>query len=153
MGLQWVSQFCSQAKFVLKQDDDIVVDYFQFVTKLEDQYAKSLSEALVGFKQMGLRPQRNPKSKWFVSKEDYPLEEYPDFLSGWAFATTPWVAGILARLSRDSKFFWIDDIWITGILAWKANFKLLSLNSLYTMYVEHIECCVKNPSQTRGEFD
>ena len=39
---------------------------------------------------------------------------------------------------------WIDDVWITGILAAKANLELKSLNSFYTFYKEHIQCCVKN---------
>ena len=30
--------------------------------------------------------------------------------------------------------FWIDDVWITGMLASKVGVELISLNMFYTVY-------------------
>ena len=147
MGLQWVTQSCSQATLLLKQDDDIMVDYFQLLDKLRNQYKRSLDNAMIGYKHIGLKPQRNPKSKWFVSKDDFPADFYPDFLSGWAYVTSTIAAKALVMEALRSNLFWIDDIWLTGMVAPKANIALLSLNSFYTVYVEQIECCLQKEDE------
>ena len=38
--------------------------------------------------------------------------------------------------------FWIDDVWVTGLLSHSAGIELESLNPLYTVYVEHLKCCL-----------
>ena len=38
--------------------------------------------------------------------------------------------------------FWIDEVWGTGILSGSAGIELESLTPLYTVYVEHLKCCV-----------
>ena len=101
----------------------------------------------LGYKQMGLAPQRNPNNKWFVDESTYKGQTYPDFLSGWAWMTSPKTAEKIVRTASSSKvpFFWVDDVWITGMLAREAGGILLqSLNAFYTLYVEHIDCCVNS---------
>jgi hypothetical protein len=135
-------------RYLLKMDDDIMVDYFQLMAKLESRY-QDLDDILLGYKQIGLRPQRDPKSKWFVSRQDYPSESYPDFLSGWAYVTTPKTALKIAKEANQSDLFWIDDIWVAGMLASQSGIKLESLNNLYTVYVEHIECCLDHDDEDK----
>ena len=112
----------------------------------------SLDDVALGYKQMGLAPQRNPKSKWFVPESTFAGKTYPDFLSGWAWMTSPKTAEKLVRASMEIPFFWVDDVWITGMLARQAGgIMLQSLNTFYTLYVEHIECCL-NDSQKLCDF-
>ncbi len=133
-------------------DDDIMVDYYQLLAKLSSDY-KSLDNVALGYKQFGLAPQRNAKSKWFVSRSEFSGDTYPDFLSGWAWATSPATAAKLIELSGLEKFFWIDDLWVTGILTRKSgDIAIESLNTFYTVYAEHIECCV-DPAETNKLCD
>ena len=104
-----------------------------------------MDDVALGYKQIGLAPQRNPKSKWYVPESSFPGNAYPDFLSGWAWITSPKTADKLVRASKRVPFFWIDDVWITGMLAREAGgIALQSLNSFYTLYVEHVDCCINN---------
>ena len=150
MGLRWAANYCRNAEFVFKMDDDIAVDFFQFAVKVKADYGRELSAAenggvLLGYKQLGLTPQRNAKSKWFVNRDEFAGDVYPDFLSGWAWMTSTRTAQRLVNEAQNSKeVFWIDDVWVTGILAAKIDARLLSLNSLYTVYAEHLRCCVSS---------
>lgn len=122
-------------------DDDIMVDIFGLQIKLNNQYP-NLDNILLGYKQMGLLPQRSKNSKWFVSKEEFKQDIYPDFLSGWAWMTSPFTAKSLVNQAQVSDMFWIDDLWITGMLAHQIGAKIEALNSFYTVYLEHIKCCL-----------
>jgi len=47
-------------RFVLKSDDDIFVDIFALMQKVKDVYG-DLEGKLLGYKQMGLRPERDER--------------------------------------------------------------------------------------------
>ena len=60
---------------------------------------------------------RNKWSKWFVTKEEYKEAKYPDYCSGWAYVTNhKTVKSILEESKKVENHFWIDDVYITGIL-------------------------------------
>ena len=44
-------------------------------------------------------------------------ELYPDGCTGWLWITSPGTAGEIAQAAKVVKFFWIDDVWITGYIA------------------------------------
>ncbi len=158
VGFIVTHSFVVYHRHILKMDDDILVDLFQFMDqldkeKVDDAYDddKEDEEILVGYKQRALSPQRNPASKWFVSREEFSGDFFPDFLSGWAYALTPRAARSLVFEASSSgsipSFFWIDDLWVTGFLAVKVGAKLRAINHIYTVYAEHMRCCL----QTRDE--
>ena len=91
---------------------------------------------------MGLPVQRSPGWKWALSKEEFDEDFHPNFLSGWAYITTPNVARKLVNMSKRVPILWIDDVWITGVLASKAGILRKSFNVFYTFYKGHIQCCV-----------
>jgi len=59
------------------------------------------------------------------------------------FGTIGAVFDVLALWT--GEMFWIDDVWVTGVLAARAGIKLISLNSFFTVYSEHLKCCLQNP--------
>ena len=130
-------------------DDDIVIDFVrifqQFMATDNKELDSEFDNSLVGYIQMGLPVQRNVGWKWVLSKQEYDNDIHPNFLSGWAYLTTPNVARKLVNISKQTSLLWIDDVWITGILAAEANVELKSLNRFYTFYKEHIQCCVEDP--------
>ena len=136
-------------------DDDVVVDfiriYQQVVEENEKAFdGKTVKNMMFGYIQMGLPVQRSQGWKWALSKEEFDSDFHPTFLSGWAYVTTPNVAKKLVKISKEVPVLWIDDVWVTGILAGRANIQLKSLNMFYTFYNEHIQCCV---FETRIECD
>ena len=92
----------------------------------------------------GLPILRDVNNKWYASYEDIPLEGKPgeqcyptdcrydktssdqsenvscqltnhNFVcSGWLWITSPGTSGAIAEAAQQVKFFWIDDVWVTG---------------------------------------
>lgn len=48
-------------------------------------------------------------------------ELYPDDCTGWLWITSPGTASEIAKAAQIVKFFWIDDVWITGYIAKHLN--------------------------------
>lgn len=152
MGLQWVNTYCPQTKFIIKMDDDIIVDIYRFRSLLKSRY-EHRKMLILGLLQLLARPIRNPKSKWYVSQSDFAQETYPNFLSGWAYAMTIDAATKITNLSQRVSYFWIDDVYVTGVLAEGAKVKREGLNSLYTIHSEHMRCCIELPKHTEYYCD
>ncbi|XP_076041592.1 beta-1,3-galactosyltransferase 5-like [Oratosquilla oratoria] len=145
MGLQWVTKYCPQAKFIIKMDDDIVVDLFQFRHMLMSRY-KERDNLILGLVQYQAKPVRNKESKWYVTDEEYPAMFYPIFASGWVYAMTLDAAKKIVAESFKVPYFWIDDVFITGILAERVGVKREGANRFYTLHVDHLLCCVELPN-------
>lgn len=199
LALTWASSFCSRAKYILKMDDDMMVDLWGLAAMLreglvanskgvvisgqdfpkksafrgaetadavlkDERLARSawrtapgepqqklLSPASLwaaGLVQRGLAPQRN-HGKWHVSLEEYPKRLYPTFLSGWAYVITqPAAAAIMtAARARDHALpFWIDDVYMTGMLAATAGVARYALNQHYSLVTGAASCCLEGPT-------
>lgn len=156
MGLEWASTFCQNAKFVVKMDDDVLVDYFQLYEMLTKGelgtswgerdsfiFGKILSNQLV---------EREPTSKWFVPEKDFPQGEYPPYVSGWAYLTTITTIQDILKATQSENYFFIDDVFVTGILREKANrsIKLIDMDNHFTHYKGQLLCCVSVPQFTRS---
>ncbi|XP_059483707.1 beta-1,3-galactosyltransferase 5 isoform X2 [Neocloeon triangulifer] len=137
MSLQWAVQFCPQAKFLIKQDDDIAVD----LPRLLALAPSLVHQNMIGYVLDGMTPERH-KTKWRVSKTDWPSGHYPRFLSGWLYVTTPAVASkVLQVLGAD--FFWIDDMFITGVGSERAKVPLMDLSPHFAINSESVHCCLQ----------
>lgn len=89
----------------------------------------------------GIKPYRDTGSKWYVSKDLYAGDEYPDFCSGLAYLMKTHVATKIYSICDQSNFLWIDDVFVTGILRENYNcltnytgekqLDILSLNGRY----------------------
>ncbi|XP_043936465.1 beta-1,3-galactosyltransferase 5-like isoform X2 [Protopterus annectens] len=84
LAMKWVHQFCSSSSFVMKTDTDMFVNVF-YLTKLL-LWRKRISNFVTGFLKMNEKPIRIKTSKWYISKDEYPLEVYPTFCSGGLWA-------------------------------------------------------------------
>lgn len=71
--------------------------------------------------------------KWRLTIEDYPFETFPSYCSGIAYFLTPDVLKDLYRASKIVRpFLWIDDLFITGILAAQFPIHKHPLNFKFT---------------------
>ncbi|XP_077552364.1 beta-1,3-galactosyltransferase 5-like [Haemaphysalis longicornis] len=129
---QWLSKHgClnSSARFVVKLDDDIIIN----VVRL-DGYIRDLSTApiavsrnIYGARLRNLRPDRDNTSKWFVSTEEYPGDSYPVCCSGTAFLMRAPVLEALINASAHVSFFPLEDVYATGFLRQAANVSLVDI--------------------------
>jgi hypothetical protein len=86
-----------------------------------------------------MRVVRNPSSKWFVSYEEFRNDYYKKYCSGSAYLITPDLPPLLFNASLYTKFFWIDDYYITGLLREAVDADFQNYNSLYEVYPDLVE--------------
>lgn len=141
MGYKWVSENCPHAKYVIKMDDDIAVDIRGFLNLLQTTVLPERN-LLAGYILRNLPAIREPANKWYVTSHEYPDKLYPPFLSGWLYVTNPQTVKSLLRLSYDQKYLWIDDVFVTGILAKRARIRHYDLSKYFAVHAELLQCCI-----------
>lgn len=142
MGLHWAANNCKDIKYIMKMDDDIVVNIYGILEKLHLGMIEE--NFLTGYILKNMAPVREPANKWYVSKTEYTSSVYPDFVSGWLYITHPQVANRLIDYAESSReYFWIDDVFVTGILRQALNIKIQNISQFYTTDYRYLECCIK----------
>ncbi|KAG5307208.1 PREDICTED: beta-1,3-galactosyltransferase 5 isoform X1 [Acromyrmex echinatior] len=142
MGLQWAANNCKDVKYIMKMDDDIIVNIYGILEKLHSGMIEKNS--LTGYIMKDMIPVREPANKWYVSKAEYINNIYPDFVSGWLYITHPQIASRLINYAVSShEYFWIDDVFVTGILRQALNIKIQNISELFTTDYRYLECCIK----------
>lgn len=125
MELGWVGSHCPKVKVIAKIDDDIMLNVYnlaQFVRRNVD-----LTHSFYCFVMERKRPFRLLGTKWHVSEKEYPFKEYPTFCKGFGYLMSPEVARTLYAASRFKRFYWIDDVFVTGILSMGMGLTFLPL--------------------------
>lgn len=143
-GLKWAASFCSRATYILKTDDDILVNWYRlldYVHKVvEPQYG---GQGLILCNQwLRMKIIREKKSKWYIPEEDFPGEYFPPYCSGSAFLLSGDMAQAMYEASLETPFFWVDDYYITGALIKRLGVQHRRLNTAYIL----------NPSVAEGKF-
>lgn len=131
MGIKWISEFCTKSKFVLKIDDDVVVNTLVLIRFLKNRI--SLGYALnyyMGSLQKKAKIIRNNKSKWFISQDEYKSIFFPNYNQGPAYMFTTDLAQKLYTASLQTQFFRFEDVYI-GILANRIGARFLALNNYF----------------------
>jgi beta-1,3-galactosyltransferase 1 len=84
MGFKWASTYCSQAKFFLKVDDDVLVDSYSLMGYLESMInlAEPLTNTFMCLVQRNATVSRNPDNKYFMSCKEYSEDYYKTYCSG-----------------------------------------------------------------------
>ena len=122
--LKWVNLHCSSATFVLKSDDDMYVNVTNLLSALRRE-RESRPAFVLGHVFTGARPVLDKKSKWYTPKEDFDENVYPRYTSGTAYSMTLTAARRLYQASAQIPFFWLEDIYITGLCRRKADMEAL----------------------------
>ena len=112
LGLKWTMQYCPSAKLLLKSDDDMIINWPYL---LEEINKENMSRSIMGPYNEGSRVYRT--GKWKISREEYPLNFYPPYESGSAYIISADLIHELYALSEYVPHIFIDDVYITGILA------------------------------------
>jgi len=136
MGLKWVASHCQHAKFLLKSDDDIFINIFSLVSHLHRislQRGQPVRELLLCLVWYRMKVIRDPRSKWYISPTEFPGDFFPTYCSGSAFITTPDVASAMFNASFQVPFFWVDDFYVTGLLAREVGVSHQNFNSVYML--------------------
>lgn len=145
MGLRWAALACSHAKYIIKIDDDSVYDIYrvqEYLKKHQEENEKR--QFLAGYIFNHQPPIRLQADKHYVTQEEFPGEEFPKYLSGWLYLTNPRTARQLIKESLRKKFFWIDDTYVTGILAQDLSIEFVDLTWWFSANPDFLDCCVRD---------
>lgn len=116
--LNWAVNYCPQATYVIKLDDDVFVNIKRLgrhlVTNLGLNYANS-HMMHCGFIDRAL-PARSTKSKWYVDEFAYPYKYYPRYCEGYSYITNVPTLRLMHEQAKLIPQFWIDDVYVTGLL-------------------------------------
>lgn len=154
MGLRWAAQRCSHAKYIVKIDDDSVYDVYRvhtYLTKHEVVYQDR--SFLAGYIFQHQKPIRLEADKHYVTQEEYAGEEFPRYLSGWLYLTNPNTARQLVREAQKKKFFWIDDTYVTGMLAEDLSIEFIDLTVWFSANPDFLDCCVRDLKRFKWECE
>lgn len=155
MGLRYAASHpCLKPKYIIKMDDDIVVDLFHLIKYLKQHESKFAMDQhfLAGYIFRNVIPIREKQNKWFVSKDEFDGSMYPDYLSGWMYVTMPFTAKslVMAAADRTQPIFWIDDTWITGILRQKQQIPINDmLNDMFSANSQFLDCCLNDLKKSK----
>ncbi|XP_077510621.1 beta-1,3-galactosyltransferase 5-like [Amblyomma americanum] len=132
-GMRWVSDNCllSSTVTIVKMDDDILVNVFALSSYVSSLY---MPETTIHCSvHIGVRPLRNRTSKWYVSKKEYGPKVFPDYCAGAAVVMRPAVMRKLYEATSQVPFFWIDDVYVTGITAAVAGVPLVDIRKYFPL--------------------
>ena len=136
MGLKWISTYCMHAKFLFEIRRWYICEYVQlhclFESMLKDRGV--IKKLLLCYFWYRAPVVRDPKSKWYLSPIEYKPNRFPTYCSGSAFILTTDVAASMFKASFDTKFFWVDDLYITGFLAKKINITHKDIGSAHFQF-------------------
>ena len=137
-GLKWISHHCAHARFILKTDDDIFVNIFTLVAHLRSIFKQTdgvsaPSQLLLCLVWYHMKVVREPKSKWYIPYAEFREDFFPTYCSGSAFVLSADVVKDMYNASLHTPFFWVDDFYVTGLLAKKVGVVHRKFNSVYVL--------------------
>ena len=141
MAMKWISEYCKNAKLILKVDDDIITNPFIILRHLKSlkQHQVIKPKSVMCLVWVGMVVMRDKNSKWYLSKEDFKPDVFDKYCSGSAYLLTGDLPYQMYKTSFYIKFFWVDDYYITGMLAKGVNATYEFFNSLYIINSNLIE--------------
>lgn len=133
MAYQWTLSHCRHVTFVVKVDDDTIVNVFRLIEFLTsgDNILSPKNNVIYCSACVNHGPCRDERDKWFVSKSEYSQDKYPTYCEGFAYITTLDGMARIHNASLVTPVFWIDDVFVTGVLAKAAGVRHKQFQRFY----------------------
>ncbi len=125
MAYEWLTSHCRQAQFVVKTDDDVLVNIFQ-LTKVLDSFSSADFTSNNIWCTMGRNEStiKNVNSKFYASPKDFPNGIFPVHCQGVGYVTT---MGVIDRIADEISRSFLgrvcthEDVFMTGIVVRQIN--------------------------------
>lgn len=133
MALKWFSYHCASTPVMLKTDDDVFVNAPALMEYMRENVNGIRNRRnFVNCKVVhGATVKRSYRSKWRVSVREYANAVYPDYCPGFIVLYTSDIVEQLYRSAQTTKYFWIDDVHVTGTLREQVNATLSPFRDIY----------------------
>ncbi|CAH4017928.1 unnamed protein product [Pieris brassicae] len=111
--LKWASEKCSSVNYLLKTDDDILLNPWQ----LERIVQNRPDADLIGYRMVNAELDRHESRKWYLPSWLYPEEFVPEYLSGNAYLINGKHLKAMFYAAYEVPLINIEDIYITYLVA------------------------------------
>eukprot|EP00057_Strongylocentrotus_purpuratus_P016664 XP_011671138.1 PREDICTED: uncharacterized protein LOC105441590 [Strongylocentrotus purpuratus] len=144
MGLKWASKFCLNAAFVMKSDDDIMLNIVNLTADLNNAPMAARRNFVTGRKISGVRPIREVDSKWYTPESMFSDEKYPAYPEGHAYIMSADVAKMLYRVSTTVPIFPWEDVFV-GMCLQEIGLEI------YYLYAVNLNGCLHSSMNIRED--
>ena len=152
-GYHYMVENCNAFKYILKSDDDQAIDTFHLPLYLnhfipaQDSSKFYLCRVMSDIEEK--TPKRDLESKWYVPYSEYKHDLYPEYCAGWAYVTNIETMTSVLNASRNESYFWIDDLYVTGILLQKLVEETIIYDWRNHFLTDHVQ---SQEAFLRGKF-
>ncbi|OWF35190.1 beta-1,3-galactosyltransferase 5-like [Mizuhopecten yessoensis] len=120
-AFNWVTQFCREARYFFKVDDDVFLD-LDFLIQIQTDSTYLPDDTILGSCQLTASPERK-WTKWQVSYGEYPFKTYPPFCNGPGYMMTLSTAHKVYVEMTKTRTFKLEDVYV-GIVAYKLGLSI-----------------------------
>ncbi|XP_066504041.1 beta-1,3-galactosyltransferase 2 [Hoplias malabaricus] len=117
MGMNWVKDYCPNARYIMKTDSDMFVNTEYLIQKLLKPDMPPRHNYFTGYLMRGYAPNRNKDSKWYMPPELYSSERYPIFCSGTGYVFSGDMAAKIYKASLSIRRLHLEDVYVGICLA------------------------------------
>ena len=115
-GYWYVKNHCPRARWILRTADDVYVNVPALFSLIKAK-GSLLKNRMFGMCfQRPVIPIRATRSKYFVTKEEWPEKRYPPYCVGWAFTVSFHTMTQLIEESPNVPYFAIEDVYFGIVL-------------------------------------
>ena len=145
MGLAWAQDKCT-TDYVVKTDDDTMVhvknmqkylldlEYYWKVDQLDETTRSQRtppSNRIHCHLMHHSRALRHPRSKWYVTHQEYSPKFYPTYCQGaLGIIYSQKASRLLLDQIENVKFLWLEDVYVTGLLREKTKVEVFQVDKL-----------------------
>lgn len=134
--LRWVSEYCKNAKYMMKTDGDMYVNTLILPNILKD----APKEKFIGGHCWGRSlPHREKSSKWYVSYKSYTHSSFPPMCSGTGYVISMDFVLQILQVSKSIPFFHLEDVFI-ALCAKKLNVQPVYIDGFYNIRPSFDDC-------------
>ncbi|XP_061861355.1 UDP-GalNAc:beta-1,3-N-acetylgalactosaminyltransferase 1 [Colius striatus] len=140
MAFQWVTEFCSNARFLMKTDADVFINtanLVKFLLKLN-----SSEDVFTGYPLIGNFAYRGFYRKTYISYTEYPYKLYPPYCSGMGYVLDVKLALRIYKLMSHIKPIKFEDVYVGICLnILKVNISIPEDKEQFFLYKISFDVC------------
>ncbi|CAG2204588.1 unnamed protein product [Mytilus edulis] len=124
-SLFWLNNFCKNAKFVIKMDDDIIINIPLVILYLTEKLKTGKSVNVLECQTITKNiPVRESNKKWFITPEEYPFTKFLPYCAGHSSIMSIDVVRKMYRASKNVPYLWLEDVYGSGFLSLLLKLKM-----------------------------
>ena len=125
LSMEWISLY-SRAKYILKVDDDIMLNVFRWAEIIEALHIKGASCFILGCAWLNGKPDRDVQNKFPVSRDEYAGDSFPSYIIGGAYLMSRDAMVTTMEVSSQLPIFKFEDVYFNGLSAKQTRIHLLA---------------------------